>query len=95
MCRVAHSACVAIVQLSRLTGDAKYKNAVDEVMEHVRQQPKTDGLVPIWINVLCLKAHAAVDSRCIMSLYAKIFTFLAFDRVDTCTELRRCDVELV
>eukprot|EP00041_Stephanoeca_diplocostata_P033223 m.1093250 g.1093250 ORF g.1093250 m.1093250 type:complete len:660 (-) comp24295_c0_seq4:2274-4253(-) len=37
-------------ELSRLTGDDKYKNAVDEVMEHVRAQPKTDGLVPIWIN---------------------------------------------
>ena len=37
-------------ELSRLTGDPKYADAVNEVMLHVHQLPKKDGLVPIFIN---------------------------------------------
>ena len=37
-------------ELSRLTGDPKYDDAVTLVMDHVRSLPKTDGLVPIFIN---------------------------------------------
>jgi len=37
-------------ELSRLTGDKKYAAAVDNVMEHFRHLPTTDGLVPIFIN---------------------------------------------
>lgn len=37
-------------ELSRLTGDPKYDDAVTLVMDHVRALPKTDGLVPIFIN---------------------------------------------
>lgn len=36
--------------LSRVTGDIKYKEAVDEVYQHVHSEPKKDGLVPIFIN---------------------------------------------
>ncbi|XP_045201287.2 endoplasmic reticulum mannosyl-oligosaccharide 1,2-alpha-mannosidase-like [Mercenaria mercenaria] len=36
--------------LSKVTGDAKYKEAVDEVYQHVHDEPKKDGLVPIFIN---------------------------------------------
>ncbi|XP_060595880.1 endoplasmic reticulum mannosyl-oligosaccharide 1,2-alpha-mannosidase-like isoform X2 [Ruditapes philippinarum] len=36
--------------LSRITGDPKYKEAVDEVYTHVHDEPKKDGLVPIFIN---------------------------------------------
>jgi mannosyl-oligosaccharide alpha-1,2-mannosidase len=37
-------------ELSRITGDKKYDEAVTNVMEHVRGLPKKDGLVPIFIN---------------------------------------------
>jgi mannosyl-oligosaccharide alpha-1,2-mannosidase len=37
-------------ELSRLTGDPKYDEAVTKVMLHVKDLPKTDGLVPIFIN---------------------------------------------
>lgn len=36
--------------LSRITGDSKYERAVSRVSEHVHHLPKTDGLVPIFIN---------------------------------------------
>lgn len=37
--------------LSSLTGDKKYKDAVDAVTQHVHNLPgKKDGLVPMWIN---------------------------------------------
>ncbi|KAL4218786.1 Endoplasmic reticulum mannosyl-oligosaccharide 1 [Mactra antiquata] len=36
--------------LSRVTGDPKYKDAVEEVYNHVHEEPKKDGLVPIFIN---------------------------------------------
>ena len=36
--------------LSRCTGDPKYEQAVTRVSEHVHRLPKTDGLVPIFIN---------------------------------------------
>lgn len=36
--------------LSKVTGDPKYKAAVDEVYQHVHEEPKKDGLVPIFIN---------------------------------------------
>uniref|UniRef100_A0ABM5F5N8 alpha-1,2-Mannosidase n=1 Tax=Pogona vitticeps TaxID=103695 RepID=A0ABM5F5N8_9SAUR len=38
-------------ELSRLTGEAKYKDAVDRVMKHVHTLAgKNDGLVPMFIN---------------------------------------------
>ena len=37
-------------ELSRLTGDPKYAQHVTDVMRHVDQLPKTQGLVPIFIN---------------------------------------------
>ncbi|KAM3825612.1 endoplasmic reticulum mannosyl-oligosaccharide 1,2-alpha-mannosidase isoform 3-T3 [Vipera latastei] len=38
-------------ELSRLTGEEKFKNAVDRVMRHVHSLPgKNDGLVPMFIN---------------------------------------------
>lgn len=37
-------------ELSRVTGDPKYDQAVTKVMDHVRSLPKKDGLVPIFIN---------------------------------------------
>jgi len=37
-------------ELSRLTGNPKYDNAVTKVMEHVKSLPKQHGLVPIFIN---------------------------------------------
>eukprot|EP00054_Salpingoeca_dolichothecata_P033815 m.268074 g.268074 ORF g.268074 m.268074 type:complete len:658 (+) comp35434_c0_seq1:75-2048(+) len=37
-------------ELSRVTGDPKYANAVTAVMNHVATLPKRDGLVPIFIN---------------------------------------------
>ncbi|XP_063172409.1 endoplasmic reticulum mannosyl-oligosaccharide 1,2-alpha-mannosidase [Candoia aspera] len=38
-------------ELSRLTGEEKFKNAVDGVMKHVHSLPgKNDGLVPMFIN---------------------------------------------
>eukprot|EP00040_Diaphanoeca_grandis_P019645 m.103913 g.103913 ORF g.103913 m.103913 type:complete len:653 (+) comp27528_c0_seq1:133-2091(+) len=37
-------------ELSRLTGDPKYDDAVTKVMLHVKSLPKTEGLVPIFIN---------------------------------------------
>ncbi|KAE8748620.1 hypothetical protein FOCC_FOCC004631 [Frankliniella occidentalis] len=36
--------------LSRITGDPKYEKAVSRVSEHIHRLPKTDGLVPIFIN---------------------------------------------
>ncbi|XP_052789708.1 endoplasmic reticulum mannosyl-oligosaccharide 1,2-alpha-mannosidase-like [Mya arenaria] len=36
--------------LSAVTGDPKYREAVDEVYSHVHSEPKKDGLVPIFIN---------------------------------------------
>ena len=36
--------------LSEITGDPKYAAAVDAVTEHVHNLPKSDGLVPIFIN---------------------------------------------
>lgn len=36
--------------LSRITGDPKYERAVSRVSEHIHRLPKTDGLVPIFIN---------------------------------------------
>lgn len=36
--------------LSHITGDSKYKDAVDGVTQHIHKQPKKDGLVPIFIN---------------------------------------------
>uniref|UniRef100_T1JM49 alpha-1,2-Mannosidase n=1 Tax=Strigamia maritima TaxID=126957 RepID=T1JM49_STRMM len=36
--------------LSRLTGDPKYEAAADKVSQHLHEQPKQDGLVPIFIN---------------------------------------------
>ncbi|XP_052214682.1 endoplasmic reticulum mannosyl-oligosaccharide 1,2-alpha-mannosidase-like [Dreissena polymorpha] len=36
--------------LSKVTGDPKYKDAVNEVAKHVHDEPKKDGLVPIFIN---------------------------------------------
>lgn len=36
--------------LSRVTGDPKYEQAVSRVSEHIHRLPKTDGLVPIFIN---------------------------------------------
>lgn len=36
--------------LSHLTGDDRFKKAVDEVTNHVHTLPKKDGLVPIFIN---------------------------------------------
>eukprot|EP00039_Didymoeca_costata_P019683 m.338531 g.338531 ORF g.338531 m.338531 type:complete len:619 (-) comp18457_c0_seq1:83-1939(-) len=37
-------------ELTKLTGDPKYDEAVTKVMEKVRALPKKDGLVPIFIN---------------------------------------------
>jgi len=37
-------------ELSRLTGDPKYDDAVTAVMLHIKKLPKTDGLVPIFVN---------------------------------------------
>lgn len=36
--------------LSRMTGDSRYENAAMRVSEHVHHLPKTNGLVPIFIN---------------------------------------------
>ncbi|XP_071488731.1 endoplasmic reticulum mannosyl-oligosaccharide 1,2-alpha-mannosidase-like [Diadema antillarum] len=36
--------------LSFTTGDPKYQNAADKVMQHLHGLPKKDGLVPIFIN---------------------------------------------
>ncbi|XP_048772672.2 endoplasmic reticulum mannosyl-oligosaccharide 1,2-alpha-mannosidase-like isoform X2 [Ostrea edulis] len=36
--------------LSRVTKDTRYEHAIDVVSEHVHSLPKTDGLVPIFIN---------------------------------------------
>ncbi len=36
--------------LSRVTNDAQFENAVARVSEKVHELPKTDGLVPIFIN---------------------------------------------
>lgn len=36
--------------LTHITGDVKYQEAVDRVMEKVQAQPKTDSLVPLYIN---------------------------------------------
>jgi len=36
--------------LSRVTGNPKYAEAVEKVSKHVHELPKTDGLVPIFIN---------------------------------------------
>lgn len=36
--------------LSRITGNSKYEKAVDKVSLHLHNQPKQDGLVPIFIN---------------------------------------------
>lgn len=38
------------IDLSRETGDSKYEDAVNSVTNHVHGLPKTDGLVPIFIN---------------------------------------------
>lgn len=37
-------------ELSRITGDSKYEEAADKVTEIIHGLPKTDGLVPIYIN---------------------------------------------
>eukprot|EP00117_Sycon_ciliatum_P006654 scpid71106/ scgid2537/ Endoplasmic reticulum mannosyl-oligosaccharide 1,2-alpha-mannosidase; ER alpha-1,2-mannosidase; ER mannosidase 1; Mannosidase alpha class 1B member 1 len=37
-------------EISRLTGDAKYQDAVDKAMEHVQSQERHDGLVHLFIN---------------------------------------------
>lgn len=37
-------------ELSRLTGDRRYADSVTQIMAHLRELPKTDGLVPIFIN---------------------------------------------
>ena len=36
--------------LSRVTGNTKYEEAVSAVSQHVHRLPKTNGLVPIFIN---------------------------------------------
>ena len=36
--------------LSRVTGNPKYEDAVTKVSHHVHSLPKTSGLVPIFIN---------------------------------------------
>jgi len=36
--------------LSRVTGDTKYEEAVSKVSKHIHSLPKTNGLVPIFIN---------------------------------------------
>ena len=36
--------------LSRVTGNSRYEEAVSKVSEHVHKLPKTHGLVPIFIN---------------------------------------------
>ena len=36
--------------LSRVTGDPRYEDAVSRVSRHVHSLPKTHGLVPIFIN---------------------------------------------
>lgn len=36
--------------LSRITGKPKYEQATDKVTQHLHEQPKQDGLVPIFIN---------------------------------------------
>lgn len=37
--------------LTQLTGDLRYKEAVDRTMEKVQSQPKRRNLVPLFINV--------------------------------------------
>ncbi|XP_046401043.1 endoplasmic reticulum mannosyl-oligosaccharide 1,2-alpha-mannosidase isoform X1 [Ischnura elegans] len=37
-------------ELSRLSGDPTFEDTVAKVSEHVHQLPKTEGLVPIYIN---------------------------------------------
>ncbi|ESO92753.1 hypothetical protein LOTGIDRAFT_120396 [Lottia gigantea] len=37
--------------LSRVTGDEKYEDVASKVSEHLHNLPKTNGLVPIFINV--------------------------------------------
>lgn len=36
--------------LSEITGDPKYWNRVERVMDVIRDQPKHDGLVPILMS---------------------------------------------
>ena len=38
--------------LSRITGDTKYEEAVSKVSQMVHNLPKTNGLVPIFINAM-------------------------------------------
>ena len=38
--------------LSRITGDRKYEEAVSKVSQQVHDLPKTNGLVPIFINAM-------------------------------------------
>ena len=51
-------------ELSRLTGDSKYAEAVDTVMEHFRHLPTTDGLVPIFVNANSGRFSGSTISRC-------------------------------
>ena len=37
--------------LTQVTGDLRYKEAVDRTMEKVQSQPKRQNLVPLFINV--------------------------------------------
>jgi mannosyl-oligosaccharide alpha-1,2-mannosidase len=36
--------------LSRCTGDPTYEDAIEKISRMLHDQPKTDGLVPIYIN---------------------------------------------
>jgi len=55
--------------LSHITGDQKYWNAVEKVMEVVRDAKMDNGLAPIFIKWVFSSLHASVDLRCVSDIF--------------------------